>query len=70
MKLSFTKMQALGNDFILIDNRDNKMRSIGRYAQRLCDRRFGIGADQLLVLSSSRKADFKMRIFNADGSEV
>jgi diaminopimelate epimerase len=63
-------MHALGNDFILIDNRDDRIKSISRYAQGLCDRRFGIGADQLLVLSSSRKADFKMRIFNADGSEV
>jgi len=63
-------MHALGNDFIIIDNRDNRMRSAGRYAQRLCDRRFGIGADQLLLLGNSSKADFKMRIFNPDGSEV
>ncbi len=70
MKLKFTKMQALGNDFILLDNRDNKLRRIEKYARKLCDRRFGIGADQLLVLNNSRKADFKMRIFNADGSEV
>jgi diaminopimelate epimerase len=70
MRLAFTKMQALGNDFIIIDNRDGRLRTVGRYARRLCDRRFGIGADQLLLLSNSRKADFKMRIFNSDGSEV
>jgi len=70
MRLTFTKMQALGNDFIIIDNRDHRLRTAGRYAKRLCDRRFGIGADQLLVLGNSRDADFRMRIFNPDGSEV
>lgn len=70
-------MQALGNDFILIDNRSNsrnrpeqRLKKINQLAKTLCDRRFGIGADQLLLLNYSKTADFKMRIFNADGSEV
>ncbi|GAB4542599.1 MAG: diaminopimelate epimerase [Thermodesulfovibrionia bacterium] len=70
MRLSFTKMQSLGNDFILIDDRGLRLRNINRLSRFLCDRRFGIGADQLLILSNSKKADFKMRIFNPDGSEV
>lgn len=73
MKVQFTKMQGLGNDFILLDGVkdprlvDLDLRSL---SPKLCDRRFGIGADQVLLLSFSDKADFKMRIFNADGSEV
>ncbi|UCD35527.1 MAG: diaminopimelate epimerase [Nitrospiraceae bacterium] len=70
MELKFTKMHALGNDFVVIDNRDGGVKRIARLAQRLCNRRFGIGADQLLLLCHSKKADFRMRIFNADGSEV
>ncbi len=70
MNLHFTKMHGLGNDFIVIDNRDGTLRRIRTLSQKLCDRRFGIGADQILLLSHSKKADFRMRIFNADGSEV
>ncbi|MEF9425650.1 MAG: diaminopimelate epimerase [Candidatus Mariimomonas ferrooxydans] len=68
--MSFTKMQALGNDFILIDGRKAVINKLSRRAKPLCDRRFGIGADQLLLLIDSQKADYRMRIFNADGSEV
>jgi diaminopimelate epimerase len=70
MNIKFTKMQALGNDFIVIDDRDAKLRNISRLSEKLCHRRFGIGADQLLLLRLSKTADFMMRIFNADGSEV
>ncbi len=63
-------MQALGNDFILIDNRKKRLKNIPRLSKTLCSRRFGIGADQMLVLENSRKADYKMSIFNSDGSEV
>ncbi len=70
MNIQFTKMHGLGNDFIVIDNRDEKLRRIKKLSQKLCDRRFSIGADQILLLSHSKKADFRMRIFNADGSEV
>jgi diaminopimelate epimerase len=70
MKLQFTKMHALGNDFVVIDDRDSKLRRHSQLSKKICDRRFGIGADQLLILGTSKKADFRMRIFNADGSEV
>ena len=63
-------MQALGNDFIVIDDRDATLKRVSRLSEKLCHRRFGIGADQLLLLGHSKKADFRMRIFNADGSEV
>jgi diaminopimelate epimerase len=70
MKLRFTKMHSLGNDFIVIDDRETVLKNIPGLAKNLCDRRFGIGADQMLLLRRSRKADYKMRIWNADGSEV
>jgi diaminopimelate epimerase len=74
MKIHFTKMHGLGNDFILIDclNKDFRMQNVdfGMLAKQLCNRRFSIGADQVLLLERSSVADFKMRIFNADGSEV
>lgn len=63
-------MHALGNDFIVIDDRDKKLRNVSRLSKKLCNRRSGIGADQLLLLRLSKTADFMMRIFNADGSEV
>jgi diaminopimelate epimerase len=70
MRIQFTKMHGLGNDFILIDCRESGLPSLSPLAKRLCDRRFGIGADQILLLYPSSVADFKMRILNADGSEV
>ncbi len=70
MKTEFTKMHGLGNDFILIDCRDIELRDLSGLAERLCHRRFGIGADQLLLIYPSTVADFRMRIFNPDGSEV
>ncbi|MCX8030543.1 MAG: diaminopimelate epimerase [Thermodesulfovibrionales bacterium] len=73
MLINFTKMHGLGNDFILIDCYSyaiNPSYFNEIYIKKLCHRRFGIGADQLLLLEKSNKADFKMRIFNADGSEV
>ena len=70
MRLEFTKMHALGNDFIVIDGRAQKLNDLPSLSQRLCHRRFGIGADQMLILLDSEKADFRMLIFNPDGSEV
>ncbi len=74
MRTGFVKMHGSGNDFILIDclssgcgMKDAEFESISR---KLCNRRFGIGADQLLLLYPSNIADFRMRILNADGSEV
>lgn len=77
MNLRFTKMHALGNDFIVIDGipthrdgRDLELRGISKLSIRLCNRHFGIGADQMLILLKSNIADFRMRVFNADGGEV
>ncbi|MBE9537208.1 MAG: diaminopimelate epimerase [Proteobacteria bacterium] len=70
MKLKFTKMHGLGNDFIVIDCRAIKSIELEKVAANLCDRRHGVGADQLLILKQSNNADFKMEIYNADGSEV
>lgn len=67
-------MHGLGNDFVLIDCRDkvvsDQLSAFSDFSKRLCHRRFGIGADQVLLLYPSAIADFKMAIFNADGSEV
>ncbi|MEW6571569.1 MAG: diaminopimelate epimerase [Nitrospirota bacterium] len=68
--MRFTKMHGLGNDFILIDCRQLNIHNPSELSRRLCHRHFGIGADQMLLLFDSEVADFKMRIFNADGSEV
>ncbi len=68
--IEFTKMQGIGNDFVVIDCRKDAPADLPALSRRLCDRRFGVGADQLLLLYGSATADFLMRIFNADGSEV
>jgi len=67
IKLNFTKMVGAGNDFIVIDA---GLKDLSALAKRLCDRKTGIGADGMLVLEKSKIADFRMRIFNADGSEA
>ncbi|MDD5476586.1 MAG: diaminopimelate epimerase [Candidatus Omnitrophica bacterium] len=67
-KFNFIKMVASGNDFIVI--KDKPAGNLSALAKALCDRRFGIGADGLLILEKSRKADIRMKIFNADGSEA
>ena len=67
----FTKMVAAGNDFIVIDNRHGVLRKdLPQAAKRLCDRKRSIGADGVLFLEKSKKADIRMRIFNPDGSEA
>ena len=72
--IKFTKAQASGNDFVIIDARDNKLADnisdFSDFAKKVCRRRFSVGADGLLVLEDSAKGDFRMRIFNPDGSEV
>jgi len=70
--MQFWKMHGLGNDFIVIDNRDGKVSEAdaANLARRLCDRHFSVGADGLLLLSNSSVAEARMRIFNADGSEA
>lgn len=70
MNIPFTKMHGIGNDFIVVDCRTNPLPDPKAFAIQYCDRRFGIGADQLLLLHPSSVGDFKMLIFNTDGSEV
>lgn len=67
--IHFTKMTGAGNDFVLIDNRSgNYSFDWTKLAPKICDRRFGVGADGLIILGRSDKADFKMDYFNSDGS--
>ncbi len=69
MNLKFYKMETLGNDYILVDNRDGNIRCPESLALQLCNRHTGIGADGLLLVERSSHSDSKMRIFNSDGSE-
>jgi len=71
MKLNFTKWQGCGNDFAMIDCLETSLgRDYASLGRELCDRHYGIGADGILVAEPSDKADFRMRIINADGSEA
>lgn len=72
MKLKFTKMHGAGNDFIVIDAINQKINFTTEQWRQLADRRFGIGADQILVVENPVTAgvDFRYRIYNADGGEV
>jgi len=68
MKLDFCKYQGAGNDFVIIDNRtDNFPKEDYDLIKLYCDRRFGIGADGLMLLENSVDADFNMLYYNADG---
>ena len=72
MELAFSKMQGIGNDFVLIDDRDGavgKAVPYGQLSRKVCDRKFGIGGDGLIVMSESSSCDLKFSIFNQDGSE-
>ncbi len=71
MKITFTKMQGIGNDYIYIDARHAMPSTdLPRLAKRLSDRHFGIGGDGIVLITRSTTCDFGMRIFNADGSEA
>lgn len=63
------KYQGAGNDFVILDNRNGEYDLTPEQVNRLCDRRFGIGADGMMLLGKSDKYDFSMRYFNADGYE-
>jgi diaminopimelate epimerase len=71
MRVPFVKMHGLGNDFVVLDARVQSVPAIdSALAAALADRHTGIGCDQLILLEPSPAADFRMRIFNSDGSEV
>jgi diaminopimelate epimerase len=68
-KISFEKYQATGNDFIIIDNQDQTFNLSAIQIEKLCHRRYGIGADGLILLEKSRTSLFKMKYYNSDGYE-
>lgn len=70
--INFYKLTAAGNDFVLIDNRTEivPLSEQPKLALKLCDRRYAIGGDGLILLEKSQKADFKMRYYNSDGSHA
>jgi diaminopimelate epimerase len=72
MKIKFSKMHGLGNDFIILNNLDLSLKLTREVIQKLSDRKFGIGCDQLLVVepTSDGQSDFFYRIYNSDGSEA
>lgn len=69
MKISCYKYQGTGNDFVLLDNRDNSILLSTEQIKWLCDRRFGVGADGLMLLELAPNVDFKMVYYNSDGNE-
>lgn len=70
MKVEFYKYQGTGNDFVILENRDNRYDALTpKQVKHICDRRFGIGADGLMLLNKHPELDFEMIYFNADGNQ-
>ena len=69
MEIHFSKYQGTGNDFVIIDNRDGRIALSNQQIAFLCDRRFGIGADGLMLLGTAEGYDFSMTYYNANGTE-
>ena len=67
MELTFYKYQGTGNDFVIVDNRDRKISLTTERVKHLCDRKFGIGADGMMMLNTNTYYDFEMIYYNADG---
>jgi diaminopimelate epimerase len=71
MKINFYKYQGAGNDFVILDNRNNIYSDLTKeQIEFICDRRFGVGADGLMTVSQQDGYDFRMRYFNSDGGEA
>jgi diaminopimelate epimerase len=68
--MKFTKMQGIGNDYVFVDCFHKRVTNPAKIARAISDRHFGIGSDGLILICPSKKADARMRIFNADGSEA
>lgn len=68
--LRFTKMEGIGNDYVYVDVTNKALENASEVARKVSDRHFGIGSDGLILIGKSRVADFKMNIYNADGSEA
>ncbi|MBY0757970.1 MULTISPECIES: diaminopimelate epimerase [Sellimonas] len=66
--MNFTKMQGCGNDYIYVDSEKEKIRNPSALARRISDRHYGVGADGLILICPSDRADFRMEMYNADGS--
>lgn len=69
MKIHFYKYQATGNDFVLIDNRDGKIAFSKQQIEKICDRKFGVGADGLMLIEKHPTLDFNLIYYNSDGSQ-
>lgn len=69
MKINFTKMHGIGNDYVYVDGFKQTIQNPNAFSEFISDRHFGIGADGLVMILPSEKANFRMRMFNADGSE-
>ncbi|HNR87855.1 MAG TPA: diaminopimelate epimerase [Spirochaetota bacterium] len=68
--MPFTKMHGIGNDYLYLDARTRAVKNPGRLSREMSDRHFGVGSDGLILVMKSKRADFRMRIFNPDGSEA
>jgi diaminopimelate epimerase len=69
-RMKFTKMHGIGNDYVFVDCFHERVTNPAKVARAISDRHFGVGSDGLILICPSKKADAKMRIFNADGSEA
>jgi len=69
-RIEFTKMHGAGNDFIMVDDRKGSLKLDSSMIRKMCERRTGIGADGLIIIGNSDRADFSMRYYNSDGGEA
>ena len=68
--IKFTKMEGLGNDYVYVDCTKQNLENASNLAKIISDRHFGVGSDGLILIESSKKADFRMKMFNSDGTEA